>query len=159
MRHIVGVADAKYSGDRGDLILTHALGSCLGITAHDDVANVGGMLHVMMPLSTINPEKGRANPYMFVNTGVPHFFRQLYAAGAVKRNLRVKVAGGANVHDNGNDRFAIGKRNFIVLKKIFWKNGIMIDADDVGGSSARNLHLEIGTGRVWISTAGVSREM
>ena len=111
------------------------------------------------PLSTINPEKSKANPYMFVDTGVPRFFRELYAAGAVKQRLVVKVAGGANVHNNGTDRFAIGKRNFIVLKKMFWKNGVLIEAKDVGGTCARTMHLEIGPGRVWLSTAGQAREL
>ena len=114
----------KLSNSAGDEIVTHALGSCLGITAHDATAGVGGMLHVMMPLSNINPEKAKSNPFMFVDTGVPTFFRELYNRGAKKGRLVVKVAGGANVQGNGNDRFAIGKRNFIVLKKIFWKNGI-----------------------------------
>ncbi|KKM45447.1 hypothetical protein LCGC14_1560860, partial [marine sediment metagenome] len=98
MKHVVGVADMKVCSEPEDIIVTHALGSCLGITAHDPVARVGGMLHVMMPMSHINPERAKANPYMFVDTGVPAFFRELYAAGAKKGRLTVKVAGGANVH-------------------------------------------------------------
>ena len=144
----------KLSRSAGDEIVTHALGSCLGITAHDAAAGVGGMLHVMMPLSNINPQKAKSNPFMFVDTGIPAFFRELYSRGAMKGRLMVKVAGGANVQGNGDDRFAIGKRNFIVLKKIFWKNGIMIESEDVGGTKARTMHLDVGSGRVWLSTAG-----
>ena len=69
MKYIVGVADMKISAEKDDLIVTHALGSCLGITIYDPVACVGGMLHVMLPLSTIDPNKAAANPYMFVDTG------------------------------------------------------------------------------------------
>ena len=159
MKHTVGVADMKMSGEPGDLIVTHALGSCLGIAVHDPVAQVGGLLHVMMPLSSINPEKAEANPFMFVDTGVPAFFRELYASGGDKARLTVQVAGGANVQDTGNDRFAIGKRNLIVLKKLFWKNGILIDAQEVGGASARTMYLEIGSGRTWITTAGKETEL
>lgn len=153
MKHIVGVADAALSDKPGDIIVTHALGSCLGITIHDPVAKVGGMLHVMLPLSTVDPAKAETKPWMFINTGVPKFFRALYDIGAKKSRLTVKVAGGANVQA-GNDHFAIGKRNHIVLKKIFWKNGILIDAEDVGGTRARTMYLEIGTGKVWLSVAG-----
>ena len=78
MRHIVGVGDMKVSSDPADVIVTHALGTCLGIVVHDPVARVGGMLHVMLPTSTINPDKARLNPYMFVDTGVPELFRQAY---------------------------------------------------------------------------------
>ena len=154
MKHIVGVADMKIAADSGDVVVTHALGSCLGIAAYDASVHVGGILHVMMPMSSINPEKAKANPFMFVDTGVPAFFRQLYEYGAQKRRLVVKVAGGANVQGKSDDRFAIGRRNYIILKKIFWKNNVMIESEDCGGSCARTLYLELSGGRTWISTAG-----
>ena len=40
--HIVDVADMKVSAVKGDVLVTHALGSCLGITIHDPAAHVGG---------------------------------------------------------------------------------------------------------------------
>ncbi len=158
-KKIVGVADMKISDTHGDVIVTHALGSCLGIAAHDARATVGGILHVMMPHSTVNPEKAKANPYMFIDTGVPAFFRSLYDAGAQKRQLVVRVAGGANIGAREQDRFAIGKRNFVMLKKLFWQNGVMIEAEDVGGNHARTMYLEIGSGRVWLSTAGQVKDL
>ena len=156
MKHIVGVADMKIAKQPGDIVITHALGSCLGIAVHDSTANVGGILHVMMPMSKINPQKAKANPYMFVDTGVPAFFAQIYKAGGKKERLVIKVAGGANVQSNQNDRFEIGKRNHVVLKKLLWKNGILIEAEDVGSNKARTMQLEIGTGKVTLSSAGVS---
>lgn len=147
----------RISGEPGDTVVTHALGSCLGIAVWDPAKRVGGILHVMMPQSNINPEKAKANPYMFVDTGVPAFFQKLYAAGGLKGRLVVKVAGGASIRCNGEDRFGIGKRNFIMLKKMFWKNGVLIDAADVGGEVARTMYLEIGDGRVSLSSAGVEK--
>ena len=159
MKHVVGVADMAVATGLGDVVVTHALGSCLGIAAHDPKAGVGGILHVMMPAASINPDKAESNPYMFVDAGVPAFFRELFARGAQKKRTIVKVAGGANVHCTPNDRFAIGKRNYMMLKKVFWKNGVLIEADDVGGSCARTMYLEIGSGRVWLSTAGVTKDL
>ncbi len=155
----VGVADMKISACVGDVLVTHALGSCLGIAVHDPAANVGGILHVMMPSSSANPEKSQANPFMFVDTGVPAFFRQIYQAGGVKGRLRVKVAGGANINNSGGDKFEIGKRNYVMLKKMFWKNGVLIDGEDVGGESPRTMYLEIGSGHVWLSTAGQEKDL
>ncbi len=159
MRHIVGVADMKMSSEAGDIVVTHALGSCLGIAAYDSTAHLGGIVHVMMPASSLNLEKAKATPYMFIDTGVPMFFREIYAAAGVKRRLVVKVAGGANIHGTNDDRFAIGKRNYIMLRKIFWKNGILIEAEDVGGFNARTMYLEVGSGHVWLSTAGIEKEL
>ena len=84
------------------------------------------MLHVMLPTASIDPARASANPFMFVDSGVPQFFREAYAAGAVKNRLVVKVAGGASVGNVGEDRFAIGRRNYITLKKLFWQNGVLI---------------------------------
>jgi len=156
---VVGVADMKLSSQPDDSIVTHALGSCLGIAIYDPAAKVGGILHIMLPLSTIDPEKARNNPFMFVDTGVPEFFRQAYAAGAEKTRLQVKVAGGANVQQGNTDRFRIGKRNYIVLKKILWKNGVLIDAEDVGGAKPRTLSLQIGSGKVCIRTGRGETEL
>ncbi len=157
MKHIVGVADAKISDDPQSVLITHALGSCLGIAAHDPMAKVGGLLHVMMPLSTINRQRAKKNPFVFVDTALPLFFKELYACGAVKKRLTIRVTGGASIGNNGQDRFNIGKRNYIILKRMFWRHGVLIEAEDVGGTIPRTMSLEIGTGRVWLSTAGQKR--
>jgi chemotaxis protein CheD len=150
----VGVSDVRISGIPGDVLVTHALGSCLGIAVHDRVAQIGGLLHVMLPTSTINPQKAKDNPCMFVDTGVPALFERVLAAGAAKHRLAVTVAGGSAMQGGSKDRFEIGKRNYLMLKKIFWQNEILIDAEDVGGESARTMYLEVGSGRVWLNQTG-----
>jgi len=158
VKHVVGVADYKISGTPGDQIITHGLGSCLGIAAYDSAANVGGLFHVMLPVSSVNPEKAKSSPMMFVDTGLPLFFKALYAAGANKERLVVKVAGGAQMRDK-NDFFAIGKRNYVTMRKLFWKNGIMIAAEEVGGNVSRTMYLEIGSGQVRLSVNGREIEL
>ncbi len=158
MRHTVGVASMKVSARKEDLIVTHALGSCLGITVHDPVNCVGGLLHVMLPVSSIDPAKAEDNPCMFVDTGVPQLFRECYNSGADRSKLIVKVAGGAAFRDQ-NDLFAIGKRNYILLRKLFWKNGFIISAEEVGGTISRTLFLEIATGKTWIRSGGKEWEL
>jgi chemotaxis protein CheD len=155
VRHVVGVADMKVSKCAGDEIITYALGSCLGITVYDPISCVGGMLHVMLPLSTIAPDKASANPFMFVDTGVPKLFFDSYKAGAVKERLIVKVAGGACASGSQEDYFQIGKRNYQMLEKLLVKNGVSLAAVDVAGSKSRTLSLEVGTGVVKVSTYGV----
>jgi chemotaxis protein CheD len=153
--HIVGVGDMKVSQKRGDKIVTHALGSCLGVVVYDPVPCVGGLLHVMLPLSTINPEKAERNPFMFVDTGFPKLLIECLKSGAQKQRLEIKVAGGANSHDRGeNDLFQIGKRNLIILRKLLWKNGLLLKSYDVGGINSRTMSLEIGTGKVTIMSSG-----
>ena len=90
---------------------------------------------------------------MFADSGVPTLFRAAYEFGAVKKRLIVKVAGGSQLLDD-NGTFNIGKRNYVMLRKIFWKNGILIDAEDVGGSISRTIRLDVGTGQVTLKTRG-----
>jgi chemotaxis protein CheD len=163
MRHVVGIAEMRISADKEDELVTHALGSCLGVAIYDPVAGVGGLLHVMLPLSTIDPEKAAANPCMFIDTGVPALFRACYEAGARKQRLRVHVAGGAATtmaaRPGGNgsalgDYFQIGKRNFLMLRKLLWKNGVLLHGFDVGGTHSRTMALAIGTGEVTVFAQG-----
>jgi chemotaxis protein CheD len=157
-RVVVGIADLKV-GRPGDELITHALGSCLGVVAHDPVAGVGGMLHVMLPDSRINPDKAAGKPEMFVDTGVPLLFQQCYTAGAQKERMTVHVAGGAARSEEDRDSFRIGKRNLQMLRKLLWKNGVLIEGQDVGGNSSRDLIYDVETGMVRVRSAGSIREI
>lgn len=157
MKHIIGVAEMRISANQEDSLTTYALGSCLGITVYDPVAWIGGMVHVMLPLSTLDPAKAGMNPCMFVDTGVTKLFLDCYKAGARKERLVVKAAGGACVRgDEEADFFQIGKRNFVMLRKLLWKNGVLLKAFDVGGTEARTMSLDIATGEVILKVNGNS---
>ena len=157
MKHVVVVSDMKL-GKSGDILVTHALGSCLGLTVWDPEIQVGGLLHAMLPLSKINKEKANANPFMFVDTGVPCMFKQLYEWGAQKQRLIVKAAGCGNPLGK-NEMFKIGERNHTLLKKLLWKNNVLLKAEDVGGTRSRTVHFDVSTGRVVISSGGEESDL
>jgi chemotaxis protein CheD len=153
---VVGVADLRVSSTAGERLITYALGSCLGIVVHDPVAGVAGMLHVMLPTGTIDPAKMADKPAMFVDSGVPLLFKECYKLGARKERMQVKVAGGAHAGAREeDDRFQIGKRNMIALRKLLWKNGVMIHAHDTGGvQTSRTMWVDVATGEVTLKING-----
>ncbi|MEA1969221.1 MAG: chemotaxis protein CheD [Thermodesulfobacteriota bacterium] len=153
MKQIVGVADMKVSNRPTESIITYALGSCIGLVIYDPVVRVGGILHYMLPESSIDKEKAAARPYMFADSGIPRLFKAAYNLGAVKQRIRVYVAGGAEILDQ-KGFFNIGKRNYMALKKMFFKNKIMIDKQNVGGNTNRTVRIEIATGDIYIKTSG-----
>lgn len=155
-RLVIGVADLAVSADPEATLITYALGSCIGVTIFDPVARVGGMLHFMLPNSKISDGKAERSPAMFADTGVPLLFRQAYALGASKENLIVCAAGGAEILDD-DGHFKVGSRNRTILRKIFWKNGILLSADDTGGSISRTLSLSVATGEVVVRHKGKER--
>ena len=157
MKLVVAVGDMK-AGSNDDLLVTHALGSCLGLMVYDPKVRVGGLLHAMLPLSKINPEKAQKNPYMFVDTGVPALFRTLYEMGGQKKRMIVKAAGCGNPLGK-NEMFKIGERNYTVLKKLLWKNNVMLTSEDVGGTASRTVNFTLSDGVTLLSTGGTKKEL
>ena len=149
---VVGISDLRVSNRLDDTIITYSLGSCIGATVYDPQARVGGMIHYMLPLSKISPDKAKTKPAMFGDTGIPLLLKKLLAMGAEKDRLIIKAAGGSQLMDQ-NKVFNIGERNFLVLRKILWKNNLLIKGEDVGGSLSRTLRLEIGSGRVSVKSS------
>lgn len=155
---VVGMADCRVASEASDVLATFALGSCIGLSVYDSRARVGGLLHYMLPDSSIDPARGRENPYMFADTGIPRLIEQVCARGASKRQLVAHAAGGASIMDP-NSMFDIGKRNHLALRKILWKAGVLLSCEAVGGSTSRTVRLEIDGGRLWLQEACGQREL
>jgi len=157
-RVVIGVADMALSNDPTATLVTYALGSCIGVSIYDPVAQVGGLLHFMLPESKINAEKAQQNPSMFADTGVPQLFKGAYELGAKKGRLIVIAAGGAEVlADDGH--FKVGSRNRTMLRKLFWKNNILLSADETGGSISRTMILKMSDGEVTVRSKGKERTL
>lgn len=153
---VVGIGDLRLTCEPHARLITYALGSCLGITIHDPVARVAGMLHVMLPDSSIDAEKAARTPAMFVDTGVPLLFKESYKLGAKKERIVVKVAGGAHAAAREeDDQFQIGKRNLLALRKLLWRNQVLVKAEDVGGCQlSRTVVLDAAGGALTVRANG-----
>lgn len=148
----------KVSSNPEDVLVTYSLGSCIGVALYDPLQKIGGLIHCMLPLSKVDPERAKEVPYMFVDTGLPLMLQTLINMGANKNRLVAKVAGGAVLLDD-NGMFRIGERNHIVVRKLLWKNNILISSEDVGGTTARTVYLQINDGKTIIKSAGKEYEL
>ena len=146
-------ADMAVSSNVEESLVTYSLGSCIAVITFDPVARVGGILHFMLPEASMDLEKARKKPAMFADSGIPMLFKQIFQLGATKKNTIVKVAGGSEIMGE-NGVFTIGKRNYLAMRKIFWKNNVLIAAEHVGGSVNRTVRLEMATGRVILKVWG-----
>jgi chemotaxis protein CheD len=147
----VGIGGLEVSGDKGAVLITHGLGSCIAIIVFDPKRKVGGMLHFQLPTSTLSPVRAVESPGTFADTGIPLLFERMYALGSKKGDIVVKATGGGNFH-NDNGTFDIGKRNHTMMRKIFWKAQVLVTAEDVGGSKSRTARLYVDTGQVTIQS-------
>lgn len=154
----VGIAEMRISSDREEVIVAPNLGSCLGVMAFDTKLFLGGMVHCLLPTSTSDPEKAKAKPCTYVDTGVSALLDSMFKQGAERKNLVMVCVGGASLSDP-NGVFEIGKKNFTILRKLLWKNNLLLKAEDIGGDCSRTLSLEVGTGATWLKASGQTRRL
>ena len=150
-RIVVGVGDMAVSNNTHATLSTYALGSCIGVVAYDPIAKVGGILHLMLPDSSISPDKAQLQPAMFANTGLPLFFRSLAGMKAERSRLRLFVTGGACVLAS-HDAFRIGERNTKATMDFLATNGFPVRQTVTGGTTNRTVHLQISDGAMILKT-------
>jgi len=155
-RIVVGIGEYAVSNDPEAVIVTHALGSCVAVCVWDPQATVGGLLHILLPDSRINPVRAQSQPAAFADTGIPLLFRTAYEYGVQKTRCRVRLVGGADMGGlhSGSER-SVGKRNLLAARALLWKNGVLVERELVGGTAARNVELTVREGRVQVTSGGM----
>ena len=149
-RVVVGIGELAVG--TGGVIVTHALGSCVAVCLFDPVTRVGGLLHFLLPDSRINPARARVQPAAFADMGIPLLFQRAYALGLTKAGCVVKLVGGSDVTGAGaTASLAVGKRNALAARSILWRNGLLVEAEALGGTLARTVTLSLHDGRVEIT--------
>ena len=136
---VVGVADFRISTEPLTYIATYALGSCLGITFHDEKRRIGALLHAMLPSSKLHKGQ-KIRDCMFLDTGIPRVLAAVVKAGAKKSDLRVKVFGGAQLMATDNF-FRIGAKNIDMFYKLSQEFEFDVAAWEVSGRVNRTIRL------------------
>ena len=120
------------TGKKSQVLEAH-LGTCVGVSICDRHANVGGLIHFLLP----EPNgTGRAwQPAAYATTGLPLFIQALRDAGASKDDLEVCLAGGALVGPfSENDLILnIGGRTTETVEEILNRERIPICKNETGG--------------------------
>lgn len=153
-RVVIGIGEFAVSADTSAVLVTHALGSCVAVCLWDPAARVAGMLHFLLPDSRVNPTRAQQQPATFADLGIPLLFQSAYELGATKARCLVKLVGGADVTKaQGQNLLDVGKRNQVAAKNLLWRNGVLIKAEQLGGSEPRNVSLAVADGRLRITSA------
>ena len=140
---VIGIADMKMTQGEG-MLVTYALGSCIGICLHDPKLKLGALVHIMLPL---NMETGRKNPMKYADTGIRETIKQMEAKGASRSRITAKIAGGAMMFKDGSGSLGnIGQRNIESVRVNLNKEGIRLLKEDVGGTVARTLLFDVNSG-------------
>lgn len=148
---VIGIADMKMARGSG-MLVTYALGSCIGICLYDAQIKLGALVHIMLPL---NMEAGRKSPLKYADTGIRETLKQMEGKGARRSRITAKIAGGAKMFEvSGGSLGNIGQRNIESVRMVLKREGIQILKEDVGGSVARTLLFDVSNGLGCIRSYG-----
>ena len=145
----MGVSEAKVAA-AGTQLVTSGLGSCLGVAVYDPHADVGALLHAMLPESANHP----GPPEKFVVDGIDATLAALDEAGADRSRLRAKLAGASSMLELETEDQTVGEQNVAAAREALRAHRIPVEATDVGGSDGRSLQFTPGDGRLVVSSAG-----
>lgn len=150
-REAVTIGQAKVAG--ADTVLyALGLGSCVAIMLYDSALRLGGMAHALLP----EPANGRGAvpPARYATSAVAALVTAMEAAGASRRSMRARLAGGASMFDAavGRESRQLGMRNVQAARASLARAGIPVDREDVGGGHGRSVYLHIGEGRIVVSS-------
>jgi chemotaxis protein CheD len=147
---IVDVATLRVSGNPARLRCL-GLGSCLGIALYEPRARIGGLAHAMLP--SFEQGRNKRNPARYVDTSIYIMIDEIIEKGGRKHNIHAKIVGGARMFSTmGLDTMDIGQRNIEAAKETLKKEGIPINAMDVGGNKGRTMSFDLKTGVIEIKT-------
>ena len=149
----VGMADLNIC-KAPDMITTLGLGSCIGIAVYDPVTKVGGLAHIMLPDS--KQMRNNSNIAKFADTGIEELVKRVVMAGANKRRLVAKIAGGAKMFQvSGLSTVGkVGERNAQASRAKLKQLGIPLLAEDTGLNYGRTVELYPETGEFRIKAVG-----
>lgn len=147
----VGISDlniVKYPGT----IRTSGLGSCVGVVLYDEVKKIAGMVHVMLPDSSLD-RSAKMNHAKYADSGIYALMEMLKAEGVRPMTLKAKIAGGSQMFKFGsNDTLRIGPRNVEAVKAELKRLSIPLLAEETGGSSGRTIEFYPETSKLSIRT-------
>lgn len=147
---IVGISDWKI-GRGDDVLITYALGSCVGICLYDKATGLAGLSHVLLPDSSTIIGGGETR-MKFADTAIPDMYAEMRRMG-ISGHLTAKIAGGAIMFAAASSQFNIGERNVAAVKKTLAALRIPVVAEDTGLNYGRTLTFFAQDGNVEISSA------
>jgi chemotaxis protein CheD len=157
----VGMAETCLVTRPGAILVSYGLGSCIGIALFDPVARVGGMAHIMLPTAgSARPPHNRAK---YADSAVSDLVARMERAGADRRRIVAKIAGGAQMfsaaglHGAGEHPIlssgkSIGRRNAEAVRNVLAELEIRVTGADIGGDYGRTLKLDTADGGVTVSS-------
>ncbi len=143
---IVGISDQQIATSP-DILITYALGSCVGICIYDHLRRIGGLAHILLPETF---DGGKKDVYKFADTAIEELLRTMERRGCIRSQLTAKIAGGANMFAITGK--SIGERNVETVRSELQRLKIKLLAADTGADYGRTVQFNPEDGSVMVKT-------
>lgn len=122
------------------VLFTIGLGSCVAVALYDPRARVCGLAHVMLP----DGNAQEAPPARFAPRAVSGLIDMMVAAGARRRGMYARIAGGAAMFKDvlPVEGARLGERNVAAVKSALVKSSVPLKGEDTGGSFGRSVFFD-----------------
>lgn len=148
----VGIGQVRVARSPARLVCV-GIGSCVALALWDSSTKIGGMVHIMLPDSTIGNRRNGILPGKYADTAARAIIDEMKMHGANQYATIAKIAGGANMFRNVSpDMKDIGMGNVIAVKKSLADLHIRLVAEDIGGNLGRTVELNTENGDLIIRT-------
>ncbi|WP_255356558.1 chemotaxis protein CheD [Thioclava sp. SK-1] len=135
------ISQGEYAtGGADSTSIATILGSCVATCMYDEVAQVGGMNHFLLPDSS----GGLAHTASFGVNAMELLINDLVKMGARRDRLKAKVFGGGRMIAGLSD---VGQKNGAFILDFLSKEGIPCVGQSLGGTQARRVEFWPSTGR------------
>jgi chemotaxis protein CheD len=147
---------------RNPAILRTILGSCIGVTFWSERFGAGALCHGVLPRCPADLPRDvvQQEGPRYVDYSIRYLAQQFDAIGASRRELVVKMFGGADVLPVGyrENRPTVGALNCKAAIEVLAEEGFTVAASDIGGVRGRRIHFHTGTGEVLLHRLAAWKE-
>ena len=140
---------------RQPTILTTILGSCIGVTFWSARLGIGALCHAIFPHSPTNSSNTAdlAMGRQYVDFCIRDLARQFDALGALRKDVQVKLFGGADVLyvDEDDLRPTVGRLNCETAIQVLREEGYKLTASSLGETFGRKIRFNTASGYVLLA--------
>lgn len=137
---------------RSPSVLKTVLGSCVGVTFHAPRLAASALCHPMLPTHTAKP-LGRfdtVSARRYVDYVIREIACEFDSLGATRREVEVKLFGGADVLASSRKSATVGRMNAETALRVLEEEGFNVRASRLGGSRGIFIEFHTGTGEVFL---------
>ena len=144
---VVWPGECRVTTRPGVRLVTHDIGACIALAVHIPSIDLAALVRFVLPDSKIQPEVAKENPWLFADTAIPRFLAIIREYEVSRQDMSIRAIGGAKIAGQMNS-LSVAKGNLLALRRTLWKEGVLLDTEDIGGNSARSVWFETSTGRL-----------